>query len=200
MLIVLDEIAKRFSLNKKYSEQEVNDIILPFNEDYCRIRRELVDNGKMTRRNGIYNLTVPDSDPEIKTSEETESKKDVTMDRRKKLKKEFMEKFNPPGIFIIKNNINSKVFIGGSLNVNAFIKRHKAELKIGSHRNKKLQKDYKEFGDENFTFDVLESIEQNKDPLFDYNDDVAVLLELWSEKLKPFGDNGYNKKPKKKNK
>ncbi len=122
------------------------------------------------------------------------------MDRRKTFKKEFMEKFNPPGIFIIKNNMNNKVFIGGSLNVNAFIKRHRTELKIGSHRNIELQKDYKKFGDENFTFDVLESIEQNKDPLFDYNDDVGVLLDLWYEKLMPFGDNGYNKEPKKKKK
>ncbi len=198
MLIVLDEILKRFTPMKEYTEKEVNDIIASFHEDHCRIRRELTDSGRMRRKNGIYRRMdkkiIQGSTPNKRKGKE----KGRIMNRRKALKKEFVQKFTPPGVFMIKNNVNGKMFICGSLNVNAYIKRHKSELKFGSHRNKALLKDYNQFGDENFTFEVVESIKQDKDPLHDYKKDVAVLVDLWLEKLKPFGVKGYNRIPKSK--
>ena len=46
---VLSFLAQRFETGRNYMENEVNAIILPVFEDYCTIRRELVDYGFMER-------------------------------------------------------------------------------------------------------------------------------------------------------
>lgn len=47
--IVLNEIADDFELERNYSESEVNSIIAKYYEDYCTIRRELIEEGVMAR-------------------------------------------------------------------------------------------------------------------------------------------------------
>lgn len=54
--IVLEEIAKSFELNRKYTEREVNIIIADFNDDFCTIRREMVGFNILQRKNNIYRL------------------------------------------------------------------------------------------------------------------------------------------------
>lgn len=54
--IVLEEIAKSFETNRKYTEREVNIIIADFNDDFCTIRREMVGFNIMERENNIYRL------------------------------------------------------------------------------------------------------------------------------------------------
>ncbi|PAT01914.1 ArsR family transcriptional regulator [Candidatus Izimaplasma bacterium ZiA1] len=61
-IIILKEIAKSFELSKKYTENEVNEIILKFHDDYCFIRREFIMEKLFVRDNGIYQkLTFEDS-------------------------------------------------------------------------------------------------------------------------------------------
>ena len=55
-LIVLDEFVKKFELGKQYSEQEINNTILDHYDDYCQVRRALIDEGIMKRENQIYKL------------------------------------------------------------------------------------------------------------------------------------------------
>ncbi|MGN0628893.1 MAG: metalloregulator ArsR/SmtB family transcription factor [Oscillospiraceae bacterium] len=52
--ICLEEMAKSFELGRRYSEAEVNEILLGFNEDYCTIRRDMIAEGIMERKDGIY--------------------------------------------------------------------------------------------------------------------------------------------------
>lgn len=52
--VILDEIAKHFEHNKKYPEREVNLIISDFHDDYCFIRRAMIEEKILTRENGIY--------------------------------------------------------------------------------------------------------------------------------------------------
>lgn len=52
--IVLREILKSFKKGKKYSEQEVNDIIHRFHNDHCTIRREMIAFGMLMRESGFY--------------------------------------------------------------------------------------------------------------------------------------------------
>lgn len=54
--IVLEEIAKKFEPNRKYTEKEVNLIIADFNDDFCTIRREMVAFNIFQRANSIYTL------------------------------------------------------------------------------------------------------------------------------------------------
>lgn len=53
-LIILEEIAKEFEIEKKYPEKQVNLIISEFHFDFCTIRREFIMNKMFVRENGIY--------------------------------------------------------------------------------------------------------------------------------------------------
>ena len=55
---ILEYILRQFELNKVYSENEVNDIILPLHDDYCRVRREFIDERMMNRKDGKYRRNV----------------------------------------------------------------------------------------------------------------------------------------------
>lgn len=52
--IVLREILKSFEVDKRYKEQEVNDLIHRFHSDHCTIRREMISFGMLKRESGVY--------------------------------------------------------------------------------------------------------------------------------------------------
>ncbi|HYP39243.1 MAG TPA: DUF2087 domain-containing protein [Chloroflexia bacterium] len=55
MVVILTEMAQRFESGKRYTEKEVNVILEDINEDYCTLRRSLVDYGYLSRSAGVYN-------------------------------------------------------------------------------------------------------------------------------------------------
>ena len=69
------------------------------------------------------------------------------------------------GVYIIRNQINNKIYIGSS--VVSFLKRilhHNAMLRNKKHKNSYLQSSYNKHGEENFIFEILENCEkENKD-------------------------------------
>ena len=65
-------------------------------------------------------------------------------------------------------------------------------LKIGSHTNKAFQKDWDEFGADQFVFEILEVVKVEDSPNFNLKDELALLEQIWLEKLQPFGERGYN--------
>lgn len=113
-------------------------------------------------------------------------------DQRKKAKLEYKELPPTPGVFQIKNNANGLIFVAGGINVHAAINKHKSALMFGSHENARLLADYKAFGPEAFTFEVLDFVEPDPDPAYNYYDDVKAIEALWLEKLAPYGERGYN--------
>ena len=50
--VLLRHVVKAFEPGKRYSEKEVNNILLQFNEDTARLRRNLVESGLMQREGG----------------------------------------------------------------------------------------------------------------------------------------------------
>lgn len=54
--IVYLEIIKLFEPGRSYPERELNELIATVYEDYCMVRRELVDEGVLSRQDGIYRL------------------------------------------------------------------------------------------------------------------------------------------------
>ena len=52
--VLLDLIARDFERGRTYTEQEVNFRILDHYDDYCTLRRELVDFGLLRREKGTY--------------------------------------------------------------------------------------------------------------------------------------------------
>ena len=115
--------------------------------------------------------------------------------KRKELKQTYLQTPRPAGVIAIRCKVNGKVLFVSSLNLNGVLDRHEFQLKLGSHYNKELQKDWNTYGRENFTFEVLEQLEPKDDPTYDYSDDLAVLEELWLEELQPYDpEKGYNNK------
>jgi hypothetical protein len=53
-MIVLDEYAEKFKKGKKYTEEEVNEIIKQSFDDYCTIRRLLIEEKLMKRDKQVY--------------------------------------------------------------------------------------------------------------------------------------------------
>lgn len=60
------------------------------------------------------------------------------------------------GIYIIRNTINNKVYIGKSVLIKSRLYHHKSALKGKRHKNTHLQKSYNKYGVDSFIFEVLE--------------------------------------------
>ncbi|CAN5318339.1 GIY-YIG nuclease family protein [soil metagenome] len=117
------------------------------------------------------------------------------MDRKLALL-EYKLSHRPMGVFQIRNTRNEKVFVDSSINIPGKINRHRFALIAGSHKSKSLQADWNEFGEDAFEFETLEPVEPRDDQSYDYAADLTVLEDLWLEKLKPYGDKGYNERKK----
>ncbi len=114
------------------------------------------------------------------------------MNTRKDINSEYMERVKPAGVYQVTTPVNGKVLLGSSLNLEGPLNRHKFMLKIGSHTNKELQKDWDELGPGNFLFEILEVVNVKDDPNFNLKDELTLLELIWLEKLQPVGARGYN--------
>lgn len=52
--VVLDHVAQRFELGKVYAEREVDEVLKSIHDDHAALRRYLVDDGFLTRRDNHY--------------------------------------------------------------------------------------------------------------------------------------------------
>jgi hypothetical protein len=111
---------------------------------------------------------------------------------RQDIKREYKERKKPAGVFQVKNTVNGKVLLRSSLNLEGPLNGHKFMLTIGRHQNEALQKDWNEYGPGKFVFEILEVVKVKDDPNFDLSAELALLEQIWLEKLQPFGERGYN--------
>jgi len=118
------------------------------------------------------------------------------MKSKQDIKREYKERKKTAGVFQVKNIANGKVLLGSSLNLEGPLNAHKFLLTIGRHLNKGLQREWNEYGPDKFVFEILEVVKPKDDPNFNLSDELALLEEIWLEKLKPFGERGYNKDSK----
>jgi group I intron endonuclease len=65
------------------------------------------------------------------------------------------------GIYLIKNNINNKVYVGSSVNIKNRWSVHRSLLTNNKHDSIKLQNSWNKYGSENFTFEILEFCDEN---------------------------------------
>lgn len=108
------------------------------------------------------------------------------------LKDQYKARKSKIGVFQIKNTINGKIYVDGSLDLDAIWNRNKMELKFGSHRNEILQQEWRAFGEENFMFEILAEIEQKEGVEMNYAYELKQLTSMFIEELSPFLDKGYN--------
>ena len=88
----------------------------------------------------------------------------------------YIEGNYPCGIFRILNLRNGRTLLVPSVNIPSSIERHRAELNKGSHKNIELQKDWNEFGPENFLFDIVTVLNES-DKIQDADAELKKLME-----------------------
>lgn len=85
------------------------------------------------------------------------------------------------GVYAIINEINGKFYIGSTLNYGARISMHKQELRNQKHGNNYLQASWNKYGEEAFTFKLVEYVE---DDLF-----LRAREQCWISREKPSYNN-----------
>jgi hypothetical protein len=100
------------------------------------------------------------------------------------------------GVYRVRNTVTGKSLVGSSVDLPAMLNRQRAQLKMGAHSNRALQKDWSELGAEAFEFEILDTLKPPDQPGYDPTDDLRILEEMWLEKLSPFDERGYNAPPK----
>ncbi len=63
------------------------------------------------------------------------------------------------GVYVIINKINSKIYVGSTINFNKRWKQHISALNLNRHDNSYLQKSWNKYGKINFEFKVIEEVE-----------------------------------------
>jgi group I intron endonuclease len=89
------------------------------------------------------------------------------------------------GIYIIINQINNKYYIGSSINIKQRWMEHKSELKSNKHSNKRFQNAWNKYGEENFIFNILETI-KDKEKLIEREQAWLVWTKCYNRNI------GYN--------
>ncbi|WP_066633820.1 GIY-YIG nuclease family protein [Desulfolucanica intricata] len=106
------------------------------------------------------------------------------MDRKKELKLKYKQMRPQMGIFIVRSKFSNKCFVEVTQNLEGRINRTKFQLGAGIHPNRELQKEWKDFCEANFTIEILENLEYDKDESkTDYTEDLALLQMIWEEKM-----------------
>lgn len=95
------------------------------------------------------------------------------------------------GVYRVQNKTNGKTLIGTSLDHNAALNRHRAQLRMGGHPNRELQNDWNEMGPEVFEFEILDTLSPSELHDYDPTDDLGMLEAMWVEKLESAGDSSY---------
>jgi group I intron endonuclease len=106
---------------------------------------------------------------------------------RSEAKKNYKQTKRPMGVYRIRNTQNGKSYIGFSTDLQARLRRHKAELKFGSHRNAELLGEWKSLGESCFEFEVLDELEHEENSKANPAEELGVLTEIWIRKLEKEG-------------
>jgi hypothetical protein len=116
---------------------------------------------------------------------------------RKAIKRGYKESYRPAGVYQLRNTASGRIFVGSSPNLPAVFNRLRLQLDAGDYvMLPELQRDWKALGGDAFVFETLEELQPPEGPGWDPSGDLAVLERLWLEQLEPYGEKGYNRRPK----
>ena len=82
-----------------------------------------------------------------------------------------------PAIYMIRNIINNKIYIGSAKDFKTRMYKHKSQLRRNIHHSQHLQRAYNKYGKESFSFEI-----------FEYVKDIDKLIEreqVWLDFFKP---------------
>jgi hypothetical protein len=172
----LNKIAESFEVGRKYTENEINEIISRIYErDYVAVRRYLIEYGLMDRQANGKAYWIKEN---IIMKTEINNTSDVNSNVIS-------------GVYQIRNKINNKIFIGSCRNVKS-LNGIRFQLNNGSYINASIQEEWSKLGESAFEFEILETFEEKDDATASARE-AKRLERIWIEKSQPFGEKGYNR-------
>jgi group I intron endonuclease len=89
------------------------------------------------------------------------------------------------GIYLIRNTVNGKVYVGSAVSLPRRVIRHKTDLRAGTHHSSLLQRAWTKYGEAVFVFSYLELVE--------CKEDLVQREQVWMDQLGATDrERGYN--------
>lgn len=104
-------------------------------------------------------------------------------------------------IYLLKNNKTKRIYVGRTCKPKNRLKNHLNNLRANRHTNELLQKDYNQYGECSFEFEVVESIEnltrtsverdwmiklKTYDPKYGYNFNAPIFFHRTGKRTKNY--------------
>lgn len=108
----------------------------------------------------------------------------MDQENKKRIAAEYKERKVIGGICAVKNTANGKLLLLTAPDIPGMRNRFEFSQKMNSCINLKLQKDWTEYGNDSFCFEVLEELKKKEDQTSkEFSEDLKVLEEMWREKF-----------------
>lgn len=114
------------------------------------------------------------------------------MTNKQMLKQQYLETTSRAGVYVIRNEVTGRVLVAGSMNAQGMLNRHRFELRQGTHRNPLLSRDWVQYGESGFSFDILDMVKPCVDPTFNIAHELDDLVALWRQEIPCEGERGYD--------
>lgn len=110
---------------------------------------------------------------------------------RKELIQQYKETPRSAGVYRVRHATSGRTLLGSSPDAPAMLNRIRFQLRMKAHPNRDLQADWDSAGPEAFLFEVVDLLPPSDRPVRDPGDDLAMLEELWRERLELENANSY---------
>lgn len=120
--------------------------------------------------------------------------------KKKELAAAFAKSFRPMGIYQLRNKLNGKIYLGAAMDLDGMRNRIAFSANMNEAPFYELKEDWAKHGPDSFLYEIVDRLKPQSDSpadkaeLAQYRDELDALLELWLDKLQPYGDKGYNKR------
>lgn len=108
---------------------------------------------------------------------------------KKAAKQAYRDGPSPAGVYQILNNQTGQRLLASAPNARGALNRHRFELKFRQHRNKTLQRDWLQHGEESFTLCVLAQVKPDEQNV---KDALEELLSHWKTTLNHQDEESYS--------
>ena len=105
------------------------------------------------------------------------------MDRKKELLMEYKQRKREMGVFLFECAEGGR-YIGRADDPKGAINKNVFQLKMGSHPNKRLQKEWSDRGEAAFSVRVVDSLDYDEETKEECAEELAMLFDDWIQKMK----------------
>ena len=200
--ICLQRFADDLEPGRRYVESELNELIARRYEDYCTVRRGLIEEGLAGRCDGVYWLrpapTTSAASADSGAPASANAGQEDTMDKqtRKELKQSYKLTERQAGIYCVRNRSTGRLLVGSTVNLRGALNRQRFLLETVCHPCAALEQDWRRLGAEHFDFEVLATVEPSSEPGFDPEAALVELEQAWIAQLQPPSERCYNSSDK----